>query len=179
MNIVTFKTKWNNIKPMLWSITFVMMIMSCCFATFTFQSSDFRQTSFNNSVSNCRNCFSLFALTVSSFCCFTLFGFPVMFLVTFLSKLTFFRLAVFFATQFTVIIVTVFTNTTFVKLRQRFNFLAFGTLFRYDLVSHNRFLNKRFWLEPLFASYTLASGSLYINQSERDVNNFLRKKVLK
>jgi len=58
---------------------------------------------------------------------------------------------------------SVFGSSILTKLRERFNFFAFGTSFRYDLLSHFRLLVRRFWLEPV-AVHTTAVGSLYCTQ---------------
>ena len=55
----------------------------------------------------------------------------------------------------------------FMKFRQWFNLLAFGTFFRYDCFSHNRFSIKRLLLEP-FAAQS-AFGSFYYNTSIGEV----------
>ena len=128
------------------------------------------------------NNFTLFTLTISLLRCFTFLALSIAFLISsaFLTLLmtfvcssaffsliiaspcgfAFFALVILFATNFTIRPIAVFCSTVFIKFRQRFDFFAFGTSFRYDFGSHNRLLYRRLRLEPV-AVYTTAVGSLY------------------
>lgn len=65
-------------------------------------------------------------------------------------------------TGFAFIPISVSATSIFGKFIDWFDCVALVASFRYDGLSHFRFLSKRDWLEPPFASYTLAGGSLII-----------------
>jgi len=81
-------------------------------------------------------------------------------LIMLVSSFTFWTLSIFFATKFAPRLKSVSRFSIMVKFRNRFDFFALGTAFRYDFSSHNRLLDRRFWLEPFIRS-VLMSGSLY------------------
>lgn len=74
--------------------------------------------------------------------------------------------------RFAIILKPIFVVLVFAEVINRFCLFAFTTYFSYSNVSHFRFLNKRFWLEPV-ARYLLAVGSFYYTVKYSFVNIFL------
>ncbi|HUV71688.1 MAG TPA: hypothetical protein VMW25_01630 [Clostridia bacterium] len=84
--------------------------------------------------------------------------------------LAFFALAVFFLARFTPTNKAVFIHRVFIKFSSGLDFVALGTSFRYDLLSHNRLLIRRFWLEP-FVGYA-PQVARFILSSDSDLASF-------
>lgn len=101
------------------------------------------------------NGFVRFALTVTFFGGLAFFAFSI----------TFFRSAL---ADFAISLMTIFGFRMFVELRDWFDFFASAASFRYDLLRHFRFSNKRLCLEPV-AGHTPAVGSLYYTNL-REIN---------
>ena len=89
----------------------------------------------------------------------------------FIFPLSIFRLCSYIATLFAQTTQAVLAAIIFVKFRCGFNCLALWTSFRYDVLSHIRFLSKRVWLEPM-GSMVLPIGLSY---STRDNESCQRK----
>ena len=107
--------------------------------------------------------FAFFILSVTFFSYFALFCFFITKITFTARNLPFFCLLIFLSifrpTYYTYRPMVVFISCTFVKLRNWFELLARTASFGYDCFRHNRFLNKRFCLEPV-AAHT-AVGSTY------------------
>lgn len=167
-NFVTLDTNWKNKQ---WFRIIRMMIL-CAFFQPTHKTSlsvcRFKFTNSNSPVYSIM-CFANFGITksvafilqfaifFSFFALFILFLRNLIFLtqtIPFLTSFIIFCLVIEFNTYFTINFNTIFCSAIFVKFRKRLNLFAFGTFFRYDLLSHIRFLSKRVWLElvtkPLF-----------------------------
>jgi len=89
-----------------------------------------------------------------------------------ISRLASFTLLVGFATRITITLKPVFVSPVFVKLRKWFDLLAFRTSLGYDLLRHNRFLNKRLCLEPVCSAILRSARLLY-----QRINPYLIKKI--
>lgn len=166
---MTFLTYRYNIKPMLLGIAFVMMILFClCGAVMALQRIGAGQSSgFDGMVylvrwfipfgmldaktflDNSSGGFAFFALGISLIYIFPFFALSINPLIYVLAYSAIASKAI-------------FCRAIFVKFRKRFNLFAFPTSFCYDLLRHNRFLNKRLCLEPV-ARYALAVGLFYDN----------------
>jgi len=171
---MTIKTNRNNIEPMLRFVTLVMVIVRRLFTTRTLQRIWSRQSIFfYRSIDNLT---SFNALGITNSICknsrFTFFAVCIAFLaslaflalvIAFVRSLAFFALAVLFSTYFTMRLIAIFATLVFRKFRKWFDFFALATSFRYDLLSHNRLLNRRLCLEPV-AGHTPAVGSLYYSR---------------
>ncbi len=139
---MTFSANRNDIKAVLFRITFVMMILLGLFGAIrTSQNIGSWQFAVSNSMSYSSSCFSLFGM--SNMVLFHSFA------IYFFSS---FCLAIFFyffqLTRFTNIKMSIFGSLMFVKFRKRFGLFANPTSFGYDLLRHYFLLYRKFCLEP-------------------------------
>ena len=170
MNLfMTDKTKWYNTKPIFACVTFVMILLGLL-ATTALKLSGLRKVCpfyclvYGTSCSNFSGIVFSILSAASSACQFELLGF-IMFLVSLSERLlAMFSSAIFLVVQrcafFAPILIAIFTKRMFIKFRSGFSYLAFGTSFVYDLLSHNQLLISWLRLEPV-ADYISASGSHY------------------
>lgn len=140
---ITFSTKWNNIKPVLFGVAKIMMIYFCFFATFfallSFYMGEFAKP---NSIIDGRSRSGNFWMQLpESFTSYAIFLFlfwssqiSLIFFGLFMSVLTFFAITSISAR-------TIFSD---MKFRQRFDFLAFSAAFCFNIISHNQLLYS--WL---------------------------------
>ena len=180
---MTRNTNRNYIKPIFFSIAFVMMIFFCSiFAIMAFQSASLWDSVHFNSLVHNASCFAFNQIisTVSFVCLFTFYAL-VIFSYDFLSFIafqitytfcaslvfavifqmifsSFFALSKNFTTSimanFAMILTTIFRCSAFAKISKRLNLFASRAFFRYDFGSHFRLLIRRFWLKPV-AAYTV------------------------
>ena len=166
---MTNRTYWNNFQPVLFCIT-GMVIFLCLLATTALKLSGLRKACpfyclvYGTSCSNFSGIVFSILSAASSACQFELLGF-IMFLVSLSERLlAMFSSAIFLVVQrcafFAPILIAIFTKRMFIKFRSGFSYLAFGTSFVYDLLSHNQLLISWLRLEPV-ADYISASGSHY------------------
>lgn len=154
-NIMTFSTYRNNIKVMFWFITVPMMVLLCEFrATMALQSFRSRQFVVLNGIINGIAGFNSFRKFSSMFSTFTYCNFSSFFALIVMFKIYFFAI-------FAFALKSIFSGTIFVKLRNFFNFLAFGTSFCFNRFRHGFFLCKKLCLEPLQDQFLC--GLFYIN----------------
>ncbi len=169
--VMTFTTNRNNIKPVLFSITFVVMILCCLHFTITaFKRAgmwhktffDFRpyicRCHFLSSISTIRSSglqYSFFAMLIPTSYCFTCFCLAIFSCVYFL---------IFCATWLARCSMFIFSSFCFIKTINGFNFFASTTSFCYDLLRHGFFLIKKLCLEPLQDRFLC--GSLYYTRVE-------------
>ena len=175
---MTILTSRNNVKPMFWFISFVMMILFCLQTARTFESFGFREFAVSYGLINgapgfllfgvflvitplvcLLNIFPSFALAVTSLVCLTFFALVVLLQVCFVV----FRLGIRFYASLTGNSKAIFCTAVFVKVRQWFSLLAVRTSFCYDLVSHIC-SPKQVWSEP-FTRPILVCGSSYYNDN--------------
>lgn len=195
---MTIHTNGNDVKPVFWRIAVPMMIFfGGLWTIMALQRIGMGQFTISDSIINGINCLSavgmvdvvsliiflfacstLIALAVSVFCCFPFFGFAMFSLCNHINRFTFFGCEIMRMicrnTQLAIRIMTIFFTRIFMKLHKRFDFFAFGTSFRYDLLSHNRLLVRRLRLEPSIEPISM-SGSLYSKQTSININNILQK----
>lgn len=177
MDNMAFYTNRYNIKPMFGFVAFVMMILLCLYGTIM-ANQEFGRNQFanHNGITHSTSSFDSFGMVGTK----TNFTFPTCYfaffclVVSFSRNLTFYC---FFITKFTsamccfalfclvifliafrladfaITLIAVFLAAVFVEFRQWLGFFAFGTSFRYDGFRHNRFLYKRFCLEPIAGTY--------------------------
>lgn len=193
--VMTRYTNRNNIKVVFWFIAFVMVVVFCLLATGTLQSIRMGQFAASNSNNYSVSCLSAFWKTIVIFdisLSLAIFAYLALLislngnsssfsLVIFCGRLyvafsALFSLLVCFVAPITanlaLITISIFSTMVFGKFRNRFDLLASTTSFGYDLLSHFRLLNRRFWLEP-YARPVRVSGSLYFNRKAGFVNNFV------
>lgn len=172
MNLfMTKTTNRNNNKPLVGFVTCVMIVYGFIVAIITIQQLRRNQISIidssPNSFISSESAWILFIQISVIYFTFILSPFPNCF---FAVLFAFFSLVVFytgfFPTLFTDSTKAIFAFFRFIKFISRFDFLAFGTSFRYDCLRHIRFLKKRLCLEP-FAAQS-ASGSLYYSTSNEE-----------
>ena len=182
--MMTRNTNSFNIKPMLFSIAFVVMVLLCLFTTGAFKSAWLGNSVETNSVADCVSGFSFFRMHCPCFslaltsCYFSFFAsivfclynsFP--FLVGFCPISPLLALIVFsttmFVADFTLPLQAVFSKAVLLKLRNGFNLLATATSFCYDGFRHGFFLFKKLCFEPLqtrrlcgFSHYTTIRGNV-------------------
>ena len=190
--MVTFNTNRNNIEPMFWGITLVMVVVVCLFATRAFQFGKRFKFAINNSLSNRSACFysirmigfilacmfklihlALFALVEpfrASLAFFTL-------LITFLNSFAFFGASILLScvvmARFTMCITTIFASFIYIVIRQWKILLTICAGLCYNLLRHGSFsFLKRLCLGPV-ADYTSVAGSFYNNHQMRRCQIFL------
>lgn len=159
---MTFYTQRDNTKAMLRGITGVV-IMLCLLSTRAFESIRTNHFAITDSIIHSVQCFNffrminvisflilltLFALSITFFSKFPLFGFFISTSSFFASGFAFFTLFVSFFGSFTFVCLLIF---------------ALRGSFCYDCLSHNRLLNRRLRLEP-FVRPMRMSGSFYFNR---------------
>lgn len=184
---MTFDTYRNNVKPMLSSISFVMMVfLGLLWAVMTLEGICLRYFSCLHGIAYCimslipirmivaipflcvfmLNCFSIFRLTLPVF-----FGLPVSLVGPFMPCLAFWtvgisffnnlavgRFSIRFMAYLAIAGMTIFFRSILVKFRQRLVFFAMGTWFWYSWFSHNQFLNNWLCFEPLQTQYLCGSA---------------------
>ena len=196
--MMTFNTNWNYVKPMVFSVAFVMMVFFCWSRTIETKQVFGRQYAL---ISNIRtyNLSSLvgnlafFAMGIFFICLFPFFALSI----TFPNNFAFFTLLVslvyifelqsilpvfllFPETYFTLIVKPVFPNAVLVKFRQWFDLFAMTTLFCYDLFRHLLLLVRSNCLEPVAAQTAVglfyAMTNLYILQEEKTNKIVIKRK---
>jgi len=169
---MTFITSRYNIKPMLWRISKIVMVLPCLRRTvMAEQSSGSGKSASPDSDGHNTSCLTALGITskmpnypflVHRFASFTL-------LIAFSSNFAFFALAVLFfmfqAADFAIRSVTIFTTAMFMKLRQQFGLLASGTSFRYDGFRHLLLLIRSKCLEPIAVHTRLRSACFNITSN--------------
>ena len=184
-NSMTFNTNRFNIKPMLFGVAFVVMVLLSLFPARTFQAiwagqsikSDssindiacFYLICINNSVSlvgfSC-DIFALFTTAVSVY--IRAYQFFIVLIMTSYSSFTFTAFMIYFigdfSTTFALPLETVFCTAILRKFSDWFNLLASAALFCYDCFRHGFFLIKKLCLEPLQTQY-LCGLFYYTNYS--------------
>ena len=186
MTLITYR---NNIKPMLFGIAIVVVVMLCLFATRTSFGSNLGQSTSLDS-----NCYSLTShflfwmlRYILLFCEFAFFALPVFLgrqfpfctcvplgpdkfalcALAVFSKgfkdtcVSFSRFWIFPATYFTRRAQRVRFVIILAKLRSRLNFLALRALFCYDLLRHGFSLIKKLCFEPSRNQLPCGFSSLY------------------
>ncbi len=154
-NHMALKANRHNIKPMLFGIALVMMIMFCLLGTiFTLQVSWMCESAGSDRIGDSRPCLNpiwVSQLGVSA-------GFPI-------SEFSLFRVAILVPALemafFTLTTNTSFFSFIFEKLRHRFDLFAMRTSLCYNRFSHFCFSRKQDWLEPVEARTSV--GSFYNN----------------
>lgn len=175
MFVMTKKAYRNYIKPVFRSIALVVMIFFCLFTTSAFQSFGRWQLTSSNSVSNSSTSFYserisatagfiCLALLVSLYCQFSFFGFLILSYCSAIYFFSFFSQAIILnllaKAGFALILIAIFSRFIFPKFQNRFDLLALGTFFGYDLFRHDFLLVRRLCLEP-FVRPVRILGSLY------------------
>ena len=164
---MTLYTNRNNIKPMLRFISVVMVVFICLFTTGTLQ----RIRSWQSTIDNCllyhTISFSSLWITyiiqfiATLFVYFSFFTFVIFRRYSIGNRFTMFSLPIFahafIIANFTNIVITIFSSVVFVKVRQRFDLLAFRAFSGYVWVRHGFLLIRKSCLEPV-AGYTLRSA---------------------
>ena len=164
MTIITHR---NNVKPMFFLVSLMMVIFFCGVTTRALQRAGFKQLFGSNQLfyffsslypiwmlvpifftCSSVNIIAFFCLVISSDFFSMVFFAPISFAIQFFVNRT---------TRFAYIPMFVFKP---IKIRNGFNMIAVRTCFCYNRLRHNRFLNKRFCLEPV-ARYPLAVGLSY------------------
>lgn len=180
----------NNIKPMLFSVTFVVMIVLCLFATRTSKVIGTSQFTISDSVVNCiyslnlQFILSLILFSVSTYCFFPFFSLGIFFAMVIVQLSSFFGLRIFFVSAtmcllaffclgiflysfatagFTGRMKVIFGRFIFIKFRWRLKFFASTTSFRYDYFRRN-LSPVKIMLEPV-VGYTPAVGSFYYSRT--------------
>ncbi len=181
-------TNRNNIKPVLLSIAFVMMVMLCLFTTKTQQVVKVRHFSYLNSIINSRLSLSFLWVGIIIFiiCC-TRGNFTSIAMKIFeYSKFPFFCISISqngcfcricfviglpinLCAQFTLRATSLFCLIVSMEFRKCFDFLAFVASFCYSCFRHGfcSFNSEKLCLEPLQAQYLC--GSLYCIAFRGDV----------
>lgn len=170
---MTRNTNRNNVKPMLFCIAFVVMVLlRLVVATVAFFGIGSWESFVPNLIINCIFCLATFWETslvpVSTVFCanssFSCFGVKLPAILTFVSFFVSLKISkpsftfvVGFLACFTHRLESIRTGTVFVKFKNRLNLLACGTSFGYDLLRHSFFLIKKLCLEPV-SGYSPASG---------------------
>jgi len=190
---MTFYTNRYNIKPMLRRIALVMVILLCLRGTImALQGIGMGQfTSSNSIIYNVHGFSMIWIMSMKTLVRFTLrkftfFAMGIMFSGNFafftlpifsLCNLIAFELLVFFLILFLLLTATKFADITmsimhfwmFMKFGYAFCFFANSAGFKYDLLSHNRLINRRLRLEPV-SGYIPVSGSSYCKLPMSNVN---------
>ncbi len=162
---MTFTTSRQNIEPMLFGVTFMVMPVLCLFGAFMALK--------NIGVNQLANFYRIpYSLVRRAFIGILISIFNTRLFLTY-SPL--FTLKPFFHIFFTMIIVGIFVlaqSTTWLIAASSiiswwifcewFNYFAFSASFRYDSFRHNRFSNKRFLLGPV--TTLIVPGSFYYTQ---------------
>jgi len=170
--IMTSNTKLNYVKVVGRIITSWMMVMlGLIVAVRTFLFRYFWQKSLFDSRANNSHGIGFFAVSCDIFpsCDFTFFALVKFQIYQAATLFSSWRLLPFnYPYAFTVFTgrhKTAFSVAAYVKFRNWFNCLAFGTAFCFNWFRHFRFLNKRSCLEPV-ASTNLRSARSIVNSSE-------------
>lgn len=167
MKNMALSAKWNYSKAMFNFIALIMMIMFCLVGTIsTFVVVCWRHLAIANGLTNSvvgLGYVGYFCFSVCSLVCFSLVGFSIRFLVSFLVFLISFALLVGFHTQFAKTRKSVFAATVFIKPRNWFNFFTLRTPFS---LYHNLALLEKFDLWYCNISQTALQGKNKRNLGE-------------
>lgn len=185
--MMTFYTYRQNIKPIFFSISLVMVVMLSLFTAKALKIIGPRQFTSSNGIINSHDCFHISWKLASIFinstptCRFAYFALHIISSVIFafftliitasrfktnsfaLFGLTI-LLAIFQMAIFTLIFVATFVIKTFVEFRKRFCFFANTAGFCYDELSHLRFLSKRNRLESFVRPVRIFDSFYYSKQ---------------
>ena len=182
---VTLLTYRDNIKPMGFFISVVMVILlgilitfftrqkrwfSQCAPAYLLLNRHSRQNTFRKFQAiflnvNTRSFFTFFCVIVSLPYRTSLCRLPIP-IFCLLSILT---VSVFSATLNTVRSISCFCSCVFVEFRYQLEYLAFSALLRYDFSSHIQLLNSCLWSGPV-SGYIPVTGSHYSTDKEFHVN---------
>ena len=174
---MTHSTYRNYIKPMLFGITFVMVIFYCfMFAVMTVQGIWVRQFASCDGIINSPSSFNpygiagsksflldpsvysaFFALLIFQYCFYAILGFTILFL--FKNK-----------AEFTIRLKPIFASGMFAIFRGRFELFAFRALLCYDKFRHDCLLLINGLCLGPFAAHT-SSGSFYITLMKKSNKN--------
>ena len=183
-NLMTRNTNRNYIKPTLFGIAFVVMVMLCLRRTamafksigswqFTrinsvingiYSFNSFRVSKFPAPISN----FILFASIIAIRGSLTFLCFAISFLSFALGLFCFISLRVSPMADYAVTSISTWPAVVSMKLRNGFNLFAFSTGLCYDLLRHRFFLIKKLCLEPV-SGHNPASGLFYYSISQGGV----------
>ncbi len=184
---MTSNTNRNNIKPMLFSIAFMMMILFGLFVTKTLQSVGPRQFACHNSkvYSRTGRTFIYIFFSTAFLCCFAFFGPAIpsgnglsycpsfcsfgILASSFTRYLpTFFCLPILLnmgnGTAFTAICTVAFSGCVFIKFHKWLDVLACETSSRYNLLRHLLLRNRSTCLGPVTGTYQWSAHSILANQ---------------
>ena len=148
-----------NIQLVLWSITFVMVVILGWFVTSTHQTTNNNQFFVTNRPSYSTSgsyfvcvivLFVFWMFSPPTFLCFGSTNLPFFALmVTFCNGLTFRTLAMNDYTRFAMMMKSVFFRFVSIKFGNRLNFLAFRTFFCYGWFRHGFLFERKLCFEPL------------------------------
>lgn len=126
---------------------------------------------FHSQIFFCLSNFTFLTLSVSFLALFTVVSFSVLIIAKIMKFFAFWgflpRYYIRLDAVFAPIAKIIRRTFIFIKIINRFCFLAVRAIFRYDFDSHNCFSIKQLWLKPLIASHILVSGLFYYNVSTR------------
>ncbi len=173
----------NNIKPVLFSIAFVMVVLFCLFGTIMAKQSiragqfaEFKGIFYSIVCFLFLGVLEIISLScVFAFICLgmTFFSSPtfIAICITLFCSLAFFAslilLYIEFYTGLALRLKTIFISTLFVKFRKRFGLLALPAPSGYDCIRHNCFSSKQFCLEPIvpakqgYSACSIITGQFY------------------
>ena len=175
-------TDRNNIKPMFRLVVFPMVILFSLIGAITTSQSPCRihfaiSDGIANGITglNLQIVFLTILFSIRDSFLFASVGLLILFLVSLAICLTVFALPIFSccytSTRLASPRKSIFCAFILVKFNNGFSLFANRTLFCYNLLRHNRFLNKRLLLEP-YAEPISVCGSLYSKLPILYVNNF-------
>lgn len=181
---MTFHTNRNYVKPMFWFVTPMVILLGFFGAIMTLQDVKVGEFAISNSIiySNPGFCMirmaskkTFYSCLKSNFAfrcflifliCFTMNSFAFFALsITFVGGFAFFRLLISFFARFAIALKPISLCSVFVKLRKRFNLVAFRASFRYDLFSHNQLPYSWLRLEPI-AAHTVVGLFYFTTRGE-------------